>query len=470
MNSFKSLIAEYRLSRSDFSFPDLFLQMKDLNAKIAKLQFLVQDYSIKTMPQWVSFTTTMACNLRCPHCQTHGTEEVHRIYNRKKWSGETLTRVSKESLPMADEFCLTLNGEPLCTPQFPKILDDLAQYGARLHLTTNGTLFSEKILAKVLPLVGTLAISIDGGTELTCEKIRLGVNFKKLLINIRLLTRTCELVSKLINPDIRLAVTVMGSNIRDMPEIVQLAHVLKVPAVDFSPVIVLYPHLRNEDIGLHKALYNTYYKRTLEKAKLLNIKVTMPPLFSEVDENTSSHIGGTYMIVKDLPEGYYETLPSPESFLDHDAIEIRAAEIATSIRQHALSINKVAGNSLIEKELLRMKDWFKMLRKRYKPVLKRLADQEGEKTQYCDNLFRRIFISSEGDVAPCCLPNRPNLGNIHRNTVNEIWNGDLYNDFRRAFYSPNPPDCCENCRFFNFIPNKVFLKHLTRPLYLLRYR
>ncbi len=446
--------------------PDLFLPLKELNAKIAKLQLLVQDYSIETMPQWVSFTTTTACNLKCPHCLTHGTEEVRKIYNRKNWSGEMLGRVAKESLPKAHEFCLTLNGEPLCTPQIMERLDELGQYGARLHLTTNGTLFSEKILSKVLPLVRTISISIDGGTKLTCEAIRLGVKFGKLLTNIRLFTKTCELVSEIIKPDIRLAFTVMGSNIRDMPEIIRLAHVLKVPAVDFYPVIVHYPHLRNEDMGSHKALYNTYYKWTQEKANRLNIKVTLPAPFPEAGENAPAHVWETDMIVKQLPEDYYETLPDPESFLDHDAIEMKAAEIATSIRQrtlNTLNINKSAGNILIEEELRQMQDLFKMLLERYKPDLKRLVYEGDEKTKYCENLFKRIFINIDEDLTPCCIPERPVLGNINRNTVKEIWNGDLYNDFRRAFYSPNPPDCCKDCRYVDYISKKGLAPELNYP-------
>ncbi len=439
------------------------MPLKELNAKIARLQFLVQDYSIETMPQWVSFTTTTFCNLKCPHCQTHGTEEVRRIYNRKNWSGETLGRVAKESLPKAYEFCLTLNGEPLCTPQFTNRLDELSQYGARLHLTTNGTLFSEKMLSKVLPLVGTISISIDGGTELTCEAIRLGVKFRKLLTNIRLLTKTCELVSEIINPDIRLAFTIMGSNIRDMPEIIRLAHVLKVPAVDFYPVVVFYPHLRNEDMGLHKALYNTYYKRTQEKAKCLNIKITLPAPFPEAVENTSSHILEIDMIIKRLPEDYYETLPDPESFLDYDVIEMKAAEIATSIRQRTLNINKSAGNILIEEEFRQMQDLFKKLLERYKPDLKRIADEGEEKTKYCENLSKRIFIGSDGDLTPCCIQKRPVLGNINRNTVKEIWNGDMYNDFRQAFYSANPPDCCKDCRYVDYISKKGIAFELHYP-------
>lgn len=442
------------------SFGNDFLPLKELNAKMAVLQLLVQDYSIETMPQWVGFTTTTFCNLKCPHCQTHGNEEVRKIYNQKRWPSETLTKVADESLPKAYEFCLTLNGEPLSTPQIEKKLDEMKQYGAKLHLTTNGTLFSKKMLTKVLPLVGMISISIDGATELTCEAIRLGAKFNKLLTNIRLLTRTCELLPG-ITPNVRLAFTIMGSNIRDMPEMVRLAHALKVPAIDFYFLIVVFLHVRDEDVNLHKPLYNAYYDRTLEEAKRLNIKVNMPIPFPGVDANANARFEGTNTIIKQLPEAYYDTLPSPESFLDHHSIEVKAAEIATIIEKQTPNVNAMTRNIFIEEELRQMVVSFKMLLKHHKLHLKLLGVMPG-KTKYCEDLFKRVFINSEGDVTPCCVLRRPVLGNINRNTVKEIWNGDLYNDFRRKFFSSNPPDCCKDCPKRVKVPKRTFLNEIIK--------
>lgn len=460
----KILNSTHRDSQRDLSCSDLFLPMKELNAKMAALQYLVQDFSFETMPQWVSFATTLFCNLRCPHCQTHGTEEVHRISNTKRWPDETLRRLARESLPYAYEFCLTLNGEPLATPYLKERLDELGQYGAKLHVTTNGTLFSKEMLVKLLPFVGTISISIDGATELTCEAIRLGVKFKKLLNNIRLLMRACELLSEKISPDIRLAFTIMTSNVRDMPEIVRLAHVLKIPAVDFYDLVVFYPHLRDEDVKLHKPLYNAYYYRAQEEAKRLNIRVYMPDPFPRVEADANALVGGPDLIVKQLPEDYYETLPSPESFLDHHGIEVKAAEIAASIEQHALNVNTVAGNILNEEMVSQKSDLFKALLERHKSELKELSGRGDEKINYCGNLFDRTFVNSEGDVAPCCIPGRPVLGNINKNTMKEIYNGYLYSDFKREFFSSNVPDCCKGCRYLVPKPRQELLDQISPEL------
>jgi radical SAM protein with 4Fe4S-binding SPASM domain len=437
------------------------LQLKELNARMGALQLVTQDYSFETMPQWVSFTTTTFCNLRCLHCLTHGTEEARSLYNRQNWSDETLTRVAKESLPWAYEYCLTLNGEPLCTSRLKEKIEELAYYGARLHITTNGTLFSKELLIRLLPLAGTIDISIDGATELTCETIRLGANFRKLLNNIRLLTRICELLPSKINPNIGLVYTVMGSTIKEMPEMVRLAHALKVPRVGFFPLIICYPHVRGEDLNLHKSLYNAYYELTQKEAERLNLMVTMPDPFPDTEADANVPVRGDDLIIKELPQNYYETLPSPESFLDYPAIETKAAEIVAGTKQHLLDAKAVVGEVLIEELRVQIQISFKALLDRWKADLKRLAGRGGEKIRYCDNLFRRAFINIEGDVTPCCIPERPVLGNIYKNAIKEIWNGNLYNDFRKKFYSSDPPDCCKGCRFITYMSKQVFLNKVS---------
>lgn len=442
-------------SQAQVLFGTDFLPLKELNERAATLQLLIQDYDIRTMPQWVGFTTTNVCNLKCPHCQTHGTEETRNIYNHQTWSGKTLTRLAKESLPYAYEFSLTLNGEPLCTPKIKEKLDELAKYGAKLHLTTNGTNFSKEILVAVLPLARSISISIDGATELACEAIRLGANLKKLSNNIRLLTRACELLPE-INPDIRLAFTVMASNIRDMPELVRLAHVLEVPAIDFYSLIVLFPHVRDEDIKLHKPLYNYYAVKTQKEAKCLSITVNMPDIFPGINASSDDSTMGTDMIVQQLPNNYYATRPSPESFLNHHDIEVKTAEIAAAIKKRALNINasmEITNN--VENDFHLKLDLYNTLLDKHKGKIEDFSAIP--EINYCESLFRRMFISHSGDASPCCYPNRPVLGNINKYTIEEIWNGTIYNNFRQEFYSSNLPDCCKDCPSLTKMPRQKFL-------------
>ncbi|HOC39736.1 MAG TPA: hypothetical protein PKJ77_10695, partial [Thermodesulfobacteriota bacterium] len=74
--------------------------LKFLNRQFAALRLLLSDPSIACMPQWVSFQNTVACNLRCPHCQIHG---MKKEYDKGLYTMpfELLKAAAEEALPAA---------------------------------------------------------------------------------------------------------------------------------------------------------------------------------------------------------------------------------------------------------------------------------------------------------------------------------------------------------------------------------
>ena len=71
-----------------------------------------------------------------------------------------------------------------------------------------------------------------------------------------------------------------------------------------------------------------------------------------------------------------------------------------------------------------------------------LKDYSGEGTMYgveysakavCPQMFYELIIHSDGSVSPCCADynyGKQNLGNIHNESLKEIWNGSLLNTMR----------------------------------------
>jgi pyrroloquinoline quinone biosynthesis protein E len=79
---------------------------------------------------------------------------------------------------------------------------------------------------------------------------------------------------------------------------------------------------------------------------------------------------------------------------------------------------------------------------------------------YTDNKFswkdRRLcpwpwsssFISSEGDIVPCCVIGNPevlNFGNVLKEEVRRIWTGKAYQEFRRSMKRGDIPSVCRGC-------------------------
>ncbi len=71
--------------------------------------------------------------------------------------------------------------------------------------------------------------------------------------------------------------------------------------------------------------------------------------------------------------------------------------------------------------------------------------------QACSRPWRLMYIQANGDVSPCCFApftgedGGPILGNVFQQKIEQVWHGAAYRQFREAFLSKKPPQCCEGC-------------------------
>lgn len=70
----------------------------------------------------------------------------------------------------------------------------------------------------------------------------------------------------------------------------------------------------------------------------------------------------------------------------------------------------------------------------------------------CTDIYHQIGIYWNGDVVPCCYDTdgKEIMGNLHDNSLKEIWNNKLYKNFRKKVdqFKKNPendPDICKSC-------------------------
>lgn len=90
---------------------------------------------------------------------------------------------------------------------------------------------------------------------------------------------------------------------------------------------------------------------------------------------------------------------------------------------------------------------------------KRWNDQWDERLKrmfpgFCRNVYGRLRVESEGDVAPCCYATRGelSLGNLNEQDFEAIWNGAQARDLRRGMYTGDVPALCRSCRYHDLIP------------------
>ncbi len=436
-------------------------QLKQNNNELLSNEVLFRGPIVSTMPQRISFQTTTICNLSCPHCETHGTEETRKIYNDKSnnMELELLYSVAKEALPYADEYTLALNGEPLATPNVDTILKELSVYGAKLDLVTNGTTLNKQRLKFLIPYTSNIRLSIDGATPKTLEATRKGVTYSKLLNKIRLLTRSLELLPEQFErPIVSIGFIVMASNIRDLPVIVRLAADLRIKHISVSPVLIFFEHLCDEAIELHKSLYNTYYDRATEEAALCNIKINLPNKFTIDNNKTNGKIQGDNLILPPLDDAYYDSLPPLENILNYSNIDSDANEIVQAIVNNNNSRDEVftdENQQYEESQAMQLNSL---------PIIDinsvNISDSQLS-LKYCEYLYRQVYISADGSVVPCCIPGRPILGNvISEGGLANVWKNEAYQNFRKRFISDEPFDCCKDCRYVTHLSRRLLEANL----------
>lgn len=66
----------------------------------------------------------------------------------------------------------------------------------------------------------------------------------------------------------------------------------------------------------------------------------------------------------------------------------------------------------------------------------------------CFDPWERFMVRADGEVFPCCQSQtfpELTLGSIHKQSFEDIWNGDAYRSMRRTINTDNPPPVCAIC-------------------------
>jgi hypothetical protein len=81
---------------------------------------------------------------------------------------------------------------------------------------------------------------------------------------------------------------------------------------------------------------------------------------------------------------------------------------------------------------------------------------------WCPEPWSAMIVLGNGDVLACASP-ASRIGSLHNSTIEEIWNGAAFQQFRRRVNSERPPLICNHCFAYRKPGNAdgVFMHHLT---------
>lgn len=367
---------------------DCFERIKKTALNMGKVSRLTnRDKAYATdLPEEIGIQLTGKCNLRCKHCFEWSKE--YKGYNRtcnfaieEELSINIIDRVLEETEKIKSNLFLW-GGEPLVYSKWENLIELLYKYKRWTVLCTNGIGICDKIDG-ILKISDNLAIltSIEGFEEAN-DKIRGNGSYRKALKGIKLildLQKKGEYQGKQ-----SVHCTINNDNIFKLYEFVEYMEQLGI-----DTLYICFPWY------IHKSLarkMDLYYRNNFNKC--------------DKEENIKSwHSFGFHIEEKNI-----------------DAL-------------------------LLQMEMINNRNW--NIRVRYQPGIeieeaKKYAKGENivvQKKQQCLAIRDRIDILSTGEVSSCKLFKEFIVGNLHNQSLEEIWHGEKYRKFREILNKKLMPVC-----------------------------
>lgn len=178
------------------------------------------------------------CNLRCKMC--HYSLEEFRNAPLSSMSYDLFHKIANEIFPHTQHLIFSAGAEPLMSKEYPRMIEIVKRYHLPyVSFFTNGNLLNETLARQFVKLkVNEIHFSVDGASKSTYESIRVGANFERLVANIKRL-QDLKHAQNAHLPRLSFQFVMMRSNIDELPEYIEFAHILDIENINVS---LLIPH------------------------------------------------------------------------------------------------------------------------------------------------------------------------------------------------------------------------------------
>ncbi len=184
-------------------------------------------------PQRIDIIPTYKCNLRCVGCVHYQTE------GPKDLQIDLFKKILDETAPWVIQYKFCSIGEPFLNRQVPEMMEMAGRRGVGFMLVTNGTLVTPELAEHIITKTRTdvLTFSVDGARAETCEGLRRGLSFEKLINGISAVAEAKKRHS-LSRPVIQANFVAMSDNSPELPDLVRLAAKIGIDEVNVNYLTV----------------------------------------------------------------------------------------------------------------------------------------------------------------------------------------------------------------------------------------
>jgi MoaA/NifB/PqqE/SkfB family radical SAM enzyme len=355
-----------------------------------------RDSIVPYFPKDLTIETTTDCNLNCVMCWRHS----GGILDRKHLPTEQLEQLVPY-LRQAQFIQLHGCGEPLLSPAFWRALELIGTDSKEtkcVSINTNGLLLNKDNIERLInsPLEN-INVSLDAATPNTYRRIR-GADFNVLLNNIRNFVRMRDQAGAKL-PLLYLNMTLMRANLEELPQFIRLVSQLKGDRAYFWLM-----------------------------------------------HDSPDHVSSAWRIERDgWTFDYKEQLPSRCPALTNRMVRLAldlASELGVSVEagtKTRLWLPEESQNSQGEDTPVTGADRSKLV----------VPDsEECLEDMDCDSPWRWLVIPIDGQVRACCHMQKP-IGDLHRETIEEIWNGKMMQEVRIAIRERSLHPVCKGavCKY-----------------------
>lgn len=212
--------------------------------------------NVSTYPHHVQIGITDKCNADCIMCWRTGIVD-------KNFSDidDSILDKLENALVGATDIGWWGDGEFFCYSKMDKLFSLIKKYPKANHkFSTNGKLLSKYVDQLSECNIGEIIISIDGATEETLSRIRVGCHLQNIIDGVTDLYRAFDNKDRT-RPTVLFSFIAMRSNIHELVDLVRLAGSLQVPIVFVQRLKV------NQDILLSEVLDDTVEREYFRKSK-----------------------------------------------------------------------------------------------------------------------------------------------------------------------------------------------------------
>ena len=247
------------------------------NSTLNRQELNRQTIRLESRPRHGWLAITNQCNHRCVHCSLGHVE--YRNLKVVEMSEQVWERLEDELFPYMESVIFGGNnlGEQMVASCWDTYFDRLLHFPLRPEFITNGDLFTDERIKKIVAKECEIRISIEGATRETYEKIR-GKRFDVVIDNIKKINQ-----EKQKYPGNRtvlaFGITIFRDNIEELPLMVDLAAELGVERLEVHHLHPSFIEHRYQSLVYHRSLCNQKLAEARERASKVGVRYLGPADF-----------------------------------------------------------------------------------------------------------------------------------------------------------------------------------------------